>query len=185
MHGLDIGIGEEAQHAQRFGRLHLGREGADGIRIEDVASQRSGHLEMGADQPQNEIALVAVKFQPREYILRHANTLLRVVAGAPALTGIVQQRDQIEQARLLQVAEQLPEPRGPFGHGMGDLFSDARLRRTLWQRRLRFKIVQRIDQHERVLIDRVAVVRVADDESVDAMKLRNEQLENAECVHRA
>ena len=43
--------------------------------------------------------------------------------------------------------------------------------------------MQRVDQHEGMLVDRVAVIGVADDEGIDAMKLGDEQFENAQCVH--
>ena len=44
--------------------------------------------------------------------------------------------------------------------------------------------MQRIDQHKGVLVDGIAVVGIADHQSVDAVELRNQQLEDPHSVHR-
>ncbi len=44
--------------------------------------------------------------------------------------------------------------------------------------------MQRIDQHKRVLIHRVAVIRIANHQRIDPVKLRNQQLQHAQRMHR-
>ena len=44
--------------------------------------------------------------------------------------------------------------------------------------------MQRVDQHKRMLIDGVAVIRVANHQGVNAMELRDQQLQQAQRMHR-
>ena len=92
MHRLNVGVGKQRQHAQRLRRLHLARERPHRLQIEDVPPQRGGHLQMVADQSQQQLALVRIQLQPPGHALRHARALPRVIVGASALAGIVQQR---------------------------------------------------------------------------------------------
>ena len=44
--------------------------------------------------------------------------------------------------------------------------------------------MQRVDQHKRMLVHRVAVVRIANHQRIDPVKLRNQQLQHTQRMHR-
>ena len=170
MHRRNVRIGKQRQHPQRLGGLHLARKRAHRLQIEDVPPQRRRHLQMIANQPQQQLALIHIQFQPPGHALRHARALPRMVAGAAALAGIVQQRCQVQQRAVLHIAQNPPKrpAHSPIGPVCGSL-----------------QPMQRVDQHHGVLVHRVAVVRVADHQRVNPVKLRDQQLQNSQRMHRA
>ena len=170
MHRLNVRVGEQRQHAQRLQRLHLPRERPHRIQIENISPQRGAHLQMVADQPQHQLALVRIQHQPPGHVLRHLRALQRVVVAASSLPRIVQQRRQEHQLRVLHIAQYAAKPSRPHAHLPG-----LRL----------LQPVQSIDHNQGVLIHRVAVVRIADHQRVNPVELRQQQLQNPQRVHHA
>ena len=86
VHGLDIGIGEQAEHLQPLRRSHFFRELADRAGIEDVAAQGGAHFQMAFDEEQNGLAVGRVQIEPGQAVGRISTlavTWLSVFAPLP------------------------------------------------------------------------------------------------------
>ena len=115
------------------------------------------------------VGLVGIKFQPGEHALRHVGRSPCVIACVSPFAGVVQQA---------------PSGRAPEHEAARAAERQTRdAHSALVRPAALFKPVQRVDEHKGVLIDGVAVIGVADDQSVDAMKLRNEQFEDTQGMH--
>ena len=110
------------------------------------------------DQVKNKTALEWVAAKPLQDRRGKSSALGGVAAHGAALPRVMQQRGEVEQARMLQFALQCGKAARPFAHG----------RSRLCNRRKR---MQGIEQHKGVFIDGVAVIGIAHHQSVDAVEL--------------
>ena len=122
------------------------------------------HLEMLDDQELDVVPRLAVEAELVEDDLRHPRALFGVVLVLP-LADVVQQQGEDEPFRRSQLGEQL-----------GEL-------RTL--RRLRDQPLDAAHGQQRVLVDGVLVVEVADHPAADAPEAGDQALEQPAVVHRA
>ncbi len=129
------------------------------------------------DEVLDDAALVGVELHAVEEVLRHARGLFGVVGRVAALAGIVHERGEIEQLGMRQIGQQAAEAALPLEQKIGAAVGQ----RLDWIA----QGVERVDQHEGVLVYGVAVVGVADDESVDAEELGHDELQDAESMHGA
>ena len=74
-------------------------KGADGLGVEDVAAQGGGHLEVMADEVEDETGFVGVELQAFDDVLRHARGLCGVAGAGVAFAGVVQQGGEHRAAR--------------------------------------------------------------------------------------
>ena len=89
-----------------------------------------------------------------------------MIVRGRAFAGIVQKQAQVKEFGLFEFREQSGEALVPF--------------------RFRFlQAMQMLDGKKRVLVDRVAVIEVADDQRFDSLQFRQEQREQAQRIHRA
>ena len=121
---------------------------------------------MQADELENGVALLGVEVEAGEKTVGQLDTLLRVLAGAAAFAGVVQEQGEEEEIEAVDFGEQLGEALLVLACG-------------------RAQGVDVVDDQKGVLVDGVAMVAVADDERVDAVEFGDEHLENAERVHGA
>ena len=89
MHGCNVGVGEQRQHAQRLVRLHLPHKRANRFRIEDVAPHRRGHLKVRLDQSHHHTAVVGIHLQPAQHALSKPSTFSRMIFADAAFAGVV------------------------------------------------------------------------------------------------
>ena len=124
------------------------------------------HFEMQADELENGVALLGVEVEAGEKAVGQLDALLRMLAGAAALAGVVQEQGEEEEVEAIDFRQQLGEALLVLVGG-------------------RAQGVDVVDDEEGVLVDGVAVIAVADDERVDAVELGDEHFQNAERVHGA
>src|SRR5580698_8674259 len=142
------------------------REVPDALRIENIAAQRSRHLKMIADEATYCLALLRVEFKPREETLCQLDALRTVVTRAARFACIVHEEREQEEVEAINFRQQRSKAFFPVVSGLA-------------------QPVHVVDDEKGMLIDGVAVVRVTDDERVDTVELGNDQLEDAESMHRA
>ena len=164
--GLDVGEGHEREHLEQLRAADFFGEAAHVFEVEDVAAHGVRHFQMQADELENGLALFGVEVEAGEKAVGQLDALLRVLAGAAAFAGVVQQQGEEEEVEAVDFGEQLRQALLVLVRG-------------------RAQGVDIVDDEEGVLVDGVAVVAVADDERVDAVELGDEHLENAERVHGA
>ncbi len=116
-----------------------------------------------ADEEQHGLALLVADLQAFEDVLRHPYAFERVVVVAP-LADVVKQQREHEELGLLEVEENGPEPHPITRVGADDPFEIA-------------------DGQERVLVDGVLVVEVANDPPRDRLELGKHTAEQATVVH--
>ena len=112
------------------------------------------------------VALLGVEIEAGQKAVGQLDALLRMLAGAAALAGVVQQQGEKEEIDAIDFREQLREALLVLVGG-------------------RAQAVDVVDDQEGVLVDGVAVVAVANDERVDAVEFGNQHLKHAERVHGA
>ncbi len=108
----------------------------------------------------------AIEVEAGQEAVGQLDALAGVLAGAAAFAGVVQQQCQKEKIEAIDFGKQLREAVFVVVGGLA-------------------QAVHIVDGEKGVLVDGVAVIAVADDESVDAVELGDEHLENAESVHGA
>src|SRR5579884_2390371 len=121
---------------------------------------------MIANQPTYGFALFRLKVQAGKKALTQFHALRAVVARAARFSRIVHQDGEQKQVEAVNLRKQRGEALFPVV-------------RRLPQR------VNIVYDEKCVLIHRIAMVRVADDQSVNAVEFRNDQLQQAQRVHRA
>ena len=121
---------------------------------------------MQADELEDGLALLEVEFEAGQEAIGQLDALLRVLAGAAALAGVVQQKGEEEEIEAVDLRQQLRQALLVLigGGAQG---------------------VHVVDDQEGVLVDGVAVVAIADNESVNAVELGDEHFEHTEGVHGA
>ncbi len=165
MHGRDVGVGEESEHAKKLVRADPLREAADRFRIKDVAPKGGRHIEVAFDKTQDEAAFVDTEFEAgadggSQFAARRG-----VIGRDAAFAGVMQkcgQKEQVGVGKLPQDAAEADPPLRCPG------------------RRLGGERVQHVDEDEGVFVNGVAVVGVADDEGVDAVELGEDELEHTQ-----
>jgi hypothetical protein len=95
--GLDIRKGHNGEHLQQLRAADFLRECADVFKVEDVAAQRLGHIQMEANELENGLALLGVKVEPREKCVREFHALGGMLAGAAGFAGVVEQEREEEE----------------------------------------------------------------------------------------
>ena len=164
--GLDVSVGEQGKHLEHLRTADFFSEGADVFRVEDVAAQSVGHFDVKANELEDGIAFFGVEVQAGEEGVGQFDAGGDVVVGAPGLAGVVEQQSEEEEVEAIDFRQKLGEALIVF---MGGLT----------------QAVDIVDDEEGMFIDCVAVITVADDQGVDAVKLGDEHLQNAEGVHGA
>ena len=89
-----------------------------------------------------------------------------MLAGAAGFSGVVKQEGQQEEIEAVDLRQKLGQALFVFVGGLAER-------------------VDVVDGEEGMLIHRVAVVAVADDQRIDAVELGNQHLKDAEGVHGA
>ena len=146
-----------------FGSDQLGELPDDG-RILRVAPEGGlGHLQVLANEELHGRALVGRELHPVEHPLREAQALLRVVRFAP-LADVVKEERQREQLRRAHLVQNRAEP----------VLAD---RLGVEQR------LQSADGEQRVLVDGVLVVEVANHAAVHLLEFRKDAREEPAVVH--
>src|SRR5208282_1566869 len=64
--GLDIGIGEQAEHFEALGSAYFFGEGANGLRIENIAAESGAHIEMAGNEEEDGFAIGRVEIEAFE-----------------------------------------------------------------------------------------------------------------------
>ena len=119
---------------------------------------------MQPDELENLVALLGVEVQPRHKAVGQFDALPGMFAAAPAFAGIVQQQRQQEEIEAVDLRQQLRETLFVVVRGLA-------------------QAVHVVDGEEGMLVDGVAVIAVANHQRIDAVKLGNQHLQHAECVH--
>ena len=136
----------------------------DDVRIVEVAAERNlRHQQVIADQELDRPARIGRQLEPVEHALRELDALLHVLGVAP-LADVVKEQRKREKLRRVQLLENRVE---------------ALLARV-------GRVPQRFhaaDRQQRVLVDGVLVVEVADDAPVNARELRKDAVEQPAIVH--
>ena len=96
-----------------------------GFSVKDVPAQGCGHLQVVANQVEDEGGLVGVEFEPAEDAFGEARGFLRVAGFGAALAGVMQQRGEVEERRVGEVAEQAGELVGAQVGGLRGWFGAA------------------------------------------------------------
>ncbi len=149
IHGLDIGVGEQAEHLQLLGRAHLFGGLADRAGIEDVAAQEIADFQMALDQEEDRLAVGRIEVEARQACFCEFEARGHVMVDVGALARVVEQDGEIEQVGLLDLIEEL-----------GVALIPLRLRLS--------QGVEIFDRDEGVLVDGEAVRIIADHERIDA-----------------
>src|ERR1700743_3261812 len=89
-----------------------------------------------------------------------------MVAGAARLASVVHKKREQKKVEAVDFRQQSGKALFPVVRGLA-------------------QSVHVVDDEKSMLVDSVAMVRVADDERIDAVKFGNDQLEHAERVHGA
>ena len=131
---------------------------------------------MVADDIEHQARFVRIEFKPLHDAPSHSRGLQRMpTTGNVAFAGVMEQCRQQEQrgvGKVSQDAREIAVAQVRHRGGLSDVLRGP-------------QCVQGIDQDEGMLVDRVAVVGVANHESVDPVELRDEQFEDAQSMHRA
>jgi hypothetical protein len=107
--GLDVGEGHEGEHLEQLRAADFVGEAADVVEIEDVAAHGRRHFEMQADELENGLALLGIEVEAGEKAVGQLDALLRVLAGAAALAGVVQEQREEEEVEAVDFRQQLRE----------------------------------------------------------------------------
>src|ERR1039458_6058198 len=121
---------------------------------------------MEANELENGFFFFGVEIQPSEKGVGQFDAGGDVIAGSACLADVVEQESEQEEVEAVNLRQQLGESLFVF---------EGRLAER----------VDIVDDKEGVLVDGVAVIAVADHQGVDAVKLGDEHLQNAESVHGA
>jgi hypothetical protein len=163
-HRFDVGERQEAQHLQHLLGADDAGEAPGDIRILRVAPEGGmRHHQMVADQERDGVARLGGQLQPIKHPLRQPHALQRMLLVLPLADVVVEQR-QREQLRRVQLAENAAEARAAGGG----------------------RLEQRLDVaegEERVLVNRVLVVEVANHPAVDQIELGEDPAELTAVVH--
>src|SRR5579859_1310950 len=108
------------------------------------------------NQEENLGALLGIEIQTVHGAVGNLQAAFDVIASRDALSGVVQQKRQVEQFGIFQFAEQFPVSLIPLG---------LRL----------LQAMQALDCKERMFVDGEPVVKIAHDERVDELQLRQQQ----------
>ena len=132
--------------------------------IVEVAAERDlRHQQVIPDQELDRPARVGRELEPVEHALRELDALLHVLGVAP-LADVVEQQRERQQLGRVQLLENRVEALLARVGRIPERFHAA-------------------DREQRVLVDRVLVVEVADDAPVDAGELREDAIEQPAVVH--
>ena len=164
VHSLDICIGQQGEHFEVALRTDRFGEGANVLGVEDVAAHDERHVEVIANEGANGLAFLGVEVEAGEQAFGEFDAGCAMIAVAPRLAGIVQQQGEQEQVEAIKLRQQRREALIAVGTRLAQLMDV-------------------IYDEEGVFVDGIAMVRVADDECVYAVKFGDEQFKNAECVH--
>ncbi len=145
-------VGHEGEHFEEAGRADLVGESADVFWVEDVAAHGVGHFKMQADELEDGLALFGVEVEAGKEAVGELDGLDGVIASAAALAGVMKQEREQEEIEAIDFGQQLREAVLVVLRGLAEG-------------------VDVVDGEEGMLVDGVAVVAVADDESVDAVEL--------------
>jgi hypothetical protein len=121
---------------------------------------------MEADEVEDGLALLGVEVEAGEESVSQLDALSSVLAGAPGFAGVVEEQGKEKKVEAVDFREQLSEALFVIVGGLA-------------------KTVDVMDGQEGVLVDGIAVIAVADDQCVNAVKLGDEHFKHAECVHGA
>src|SRR5439155_3419493 len=151
----------------------LFREGANHVGIEDVAAlERRRHLQVVLDQETNRLAVLRFDPEARENVFHRLEASPDVVASRHAFAHVVKKQGEEQQFRLLQLGKHFCELGLPTFTSSGTRSGTGSGRR---EGGAPSEVMQVLDRHERVLVDRVAMVEVTDDQSVNGAELRKER----------
>ena len=136
----------------------------NGFRIENIAAQQSGgHFEMAGNQIAHRIGIGGIEKHLSEYFLDSLQASLDVTFDGHSFANIVEKKSEEKKLRLLKFAENFREFALPIPGGLAEA-------------------LEIVDRLEGMLVDRVAVVEIANDQRIDAAKLAEERNEHAEPV---
>ncbi len=156
--------GHQAQHLQPLFETDQGGELLDDLGIFRVAMKgRARHPEVMPDQEVHDLGVFGRDPEALQHLVRHADAFDRVLLVAP-LADVVEQQRQDEQLRPLQLRENAAEAISRGARG----------------RRQPLEVANR---QERVLVDGVLVVEVADDAPGDRLEFREHLAEQPGIVH--
>ena len=163
---LNVHQGQQAQHSEPFLGADQPRELPGHLRVLRVPPKRRlRHDEMVANQELHGAGRGRGDAEPSERSRDHAHALFRVVLVRP-LADVVKQQREDDQLGLVQLGQRAREPPA--------------------RRRARVEVGQVgqvADGHERMLVDRVLVVEVADDPAVYLAELGKHASEQPVLVH--
>ncbi len=170
MNGRDVGIGKQGKHAQKIMRADSVGKDTHGLGVEDVAAQRGRHFEVATDESCNEVSVERLQLEPAGDGVGQLRTGTGVRDRGTRFAGVVQQGRQQQQLRMRQIAKEMTETQPPGRSPPWWLVGQG---------------VKCIDQHKGVLVHGVAVIGIAEHQRIDAVKLRNHQVKDAQRMHGA
>ena len=121
---------------------------------------------MVVDDAADGFALFGVEFEAGEETFAELDAVAGVIAGAARFASVVHEQSEEKQVEAVDFREQTSEAFFPFMLRLAEA-------------------VDVVDDVESVFVDGVAVPGIADDERLDAVKLGDDELEDAECMHGA
>ncbi len=121
---------------------------------------------MAGHQVAQRLAIRGIKIEPLGTALGELEARIDVVLRRHRFARIVQQQAEVEEFRLLEFCQQIGKPPVPF--------------------RFRFfQVVQVLYGEKGMLVDRVAMIKIANHERFHALEFRQQKCEQAKRVHGA
>ena len=160
-----VGEGVQGEQVEVFLSLHLGREGADHLRVVEVAALRSlHHGEVVLDDEGKGVGGSAVEPETLGDLQGQLGPHQFMASSGKGLAAIVEQQRQIQDKRALHLVEHVRVAGEGAGFGTPDL-------------------IELGDASQRVLIDGVLMIELVLDEVGHLVELGQESTEQTHLVH--